>query len=57
MARMSGNDKSSSRDFGDISHLTYCILDPGATCHITPQVLGFIPVLLEDRDKCIKVAD
>ena len=38
MARMSDNDKSSSRDFGDIYQLTNWILDSGATCHMTPKV-------------------
>ena len=57
MASVFDNDKIPSRYFGDISQLTNCILDPVATCHITPQVSGFIPVLLEDTDKYIKVAD
>ena len=54
---MSGNDKSSSRDFGDSSQFTNCILYSGETCHITPQVSYFIPGLLEDTDKYIEVAD
>ena len=32
-------------------------LDSGATCHMTPEVLGFIPGPLEDTDKSIEVAD
>ena len=36
---------------------TNWILDSGATCHTTPQVLYFIPGLLEDTDKYIEVAD
>ena len=42
MTRMSGNDESYSRDFGDSSQLTDWILDYVATCHMTPQVLDFI---------------
>ena len=38
MARMSVNDQSSGRDFGDSSQSTNCILDSGATCHMTQQV-------------------
>ena len=33
-----GNDKSSSRNFGDSSQLTNLILDSVAMCHMTPQV-------------------
>ena len=57
MERMSGNDKISSRYFGDITQLTNWILDSGATCHMTPQVSDIIPVLLEDMDKYFEVAD
>ena len=57
MARMSGNDESSSRYFGDSSQLTNWVLDSGATCHMTSQVSGFIPSLLEDTDKYIEAAD
>ena len=38
MAYMSDSDKNSSRDFGDSSQLTNCILDSGETCHTKPQV-------------------
>ena len=51
MVRMSGNEKSSSRDISDSSKLTYWILDSGATCHMTPQISDFIPDSLEDTDK------
>ena len=34
--------KISSRDFGESSQLTNCILDSGATCNMTLQVLDFI---------------
>ena len=57
MARMYGNYKCSSGNFGDGSQLTYWILDSGATCHITPEVAHFIPGSLEDTDKHIEVVD
>ena len=57
MARMSGNGECPSGDFGDSLQLTYWILDSGATCHMTPYILGFIPGSLEDTDKHIKVSD
>ena len=56
MAHMSANDERPSRDFGESSQLTNCILDSGATCNMTPQVSDFIPVSLEYMDKHIKVA-
>ena len=57
MTRMSDNDKIPSRYFGDSSHLTQWILDSGATSHMIPQVLGFIPGSLDDIDKHIEVAE
>ena len=54
---MSDNDKNSCRNFGDSLQLTNWILDSGATCHMLPQVLDFIPDLLEDTNKHIAVAD
>ena len=42
MARMSGNDKCPSENFGDGLQLTNWILDPGAMCHMTPEVSDFI---------------
>ena len=56
MARMAGNDESYSRYFGDSFQLTNCILDSGETCHMLPQVSGFIPGLIEDTDKYTEVA-
>ena len=53
---MAGNEKSPSRDFGDHLGLTKWILDSGAMCHMTPHMLDFIPVSLEDTDKYIEVA-
>ena len=40
---MYGNDKSSSRDFGDSLQLTDWSLDSGATCNMTPEVSYLIP--------------
>ena len=57
MARMFDNEESSSRDYGDSSKLTNWILDSGAMCHMKLQVSYFIPSLLEDMDKHIKVKD
>ena len=57
MARMSSDDERKSGKYGDSSQLTNCILDSGATCHMTPEVTDFIPGSLEDTDKFIEVAD
>ena len=57
MARISSNDEHQIVKYGDSSQLINWILDSGATCHMTPEVSGFIPVSLEDTDKCIEVAD
>ena len=57
MARMSNDDKRENKDYGDSLQLTNCILDSGATCHMTPEVTDFIPGSLEDTDKFIEVAD
>ena len=46
IARMSCNDESSSRYFGDSLKFTNCILDSGATYHMTLQVSNFIPCSL-----------
>ena len=57
MARMSDNDECHSRDFGDSLQLTNWILDSGTKCHMTPQVLYFIPFSLEDTNKHVEFAD
>ena len=57
MSQMHGNDKSSSRYFGDSSQLINWILDSGAMCHMEPKISDFIPGLLEDTYKYIEVAD
>ena len=57
MARTSNYDVSKNKDYGDSSQLTNWILDSGATCHMTPEVMDFIPGSLEDTDKFIEVSD
>ena len=57
MARMSSDDEREIKECGDSSQLTSCILDSGATCHMTPKVTNLIPVSLEGTDKFIEVAD
>ena len=52
---MPGNDKSSSRNFGEGSKFTNWVLDSGSTFHMKPQVWGFILGSLEDMDKYIEV--
>ena len=54
---MSSDDERKSVKYGDSSQLTNCILDLGATCHMMPEVLDFIPGTLEDMDKYIEVTD
>ena len=53
VARMSSDDEPKSVKYGDSSQLTNWILDSGATCHMMPEVLDFIPGTLEDTDKYI----
>ena len=55
MAWISSKYESSSRNFGGNLQLTNWILYSGATCYMTPEVLDFIPGLLEDTDKYIEV--
>ena len=57
MARISNDDVRKNIYYGDSSQLTNCILDSGATCHMTPEVTDFIAGSLEDTDKFIEVAD
>ena len=56
MARMSSNDKRSSKKYGDILELPYWILYLRATCRMAPEVSDFILGPLEDTDKFIEVA-
>ena len=53
IARMSGNVKCPSGNFGKSSQLTNWILDSGAMYHMTPEVSDFIPGFLKDTDKNI----
>ena len=53
IARMSGNAKCPSGNFGKSSQLTNWILDSGAMYHMTPEVSDFIPGFLKDTDKNI----
>ena len=53
---MSSDDKRESKDYGDSLQLTNWILDSRATCHMTLEVIDFIPGLSEDKDKFITVA-
>ena len=48
MAQMSSNGIRKSEKYGDSLQLTNCILDSGATCHMTPEISDFIPGSLED---------
>ena len=53
MSRMSSDDERKSVKYGDSSQSTNWILDSGAMCHMTPEVLDFIPGTFE----YIEVAD
>ena len=55
MAKMSGNNEISSRDFGDSSKLTNQILDSAATRHMTPKVSEVIPALSGDTDNILQL--
>ena len=57
MVRMSDNDKFPRRNYCDSLQYTNCILDSRAMFHMTPEVSDFIPVLLDDTEKHIGVAD
>ena len=54
---MSSDDERKSVKYGDSSQLTNWILDSGTTCHMTPEVMDFIPGSLEDTDEYIEVTD
>ena len=51
MVRMSSNEESLQRYFGNSSQLTYWILDSGETCHMTPEISDFVPGSLTETDK------
>ena len=57
MALMSTNAESFRRHFGDSSQMTNCILDSGATCHMTPDISYFIRGSLVETDEYIRVSD
>ena len=56
MERMSTNAENPRRSYGDSSQPTNWILDSSETCHMTPEVSYFIPILLVVTDKYIEVA-
>ena len=41
MARIHSKIEIPRRDFGDILQMIYCILESGATCHMTPDISDF----------------
>ena len=43
MAHRSSNVECPRRNYGDISQLTNWILNSVDTCHMTPEISGFIP--------------
>ena len=55
MARIYSNDERSSDNYCDSSQLINWILDPGATCHMTPEDSDFIPGSLEDTINTLKL--
>ena len=57
IAHMNSNTEIPSRYFGDRLQLNNCILDSGATCHMTLNILDFIPSSLVETDKYIKFVD
>ena len=57
MEGMSYNTESPGRIYGDSSQLTNWILDSGATCHMIPDILNFIPGLSVETYEYIEVSD
>ena len=57
MASISSNAESNRIYFGDRLQLTNLILDSGATCHMTPEILDFISISMVEMDKYIEVTD
>ena len=57
MAHMSSNAESPRRYFGDSLQLTNCILDSFVTFHVTPEILGLIPISLVETYQFIEVED
>ena len=54
---MSKIEEGPRKNYGDNSKLTKWILDSGATCHMTPDILDFIAGSLVETEKYIEVAD
>ena len=57
MECISSNAEIPRRNDGDNSQLTNWILDSCVTCHMTPDISGFISGSLGEADKYIKVVD
>ena len=57
MAFISTNEESLGKNYGYSSQLTDWILDSGETCHMTPEISNFIPGLLMETYKYIKVSE
>ena len=57
MAQMYNNAEIPRISYGYSSQLISWILDSGATCHMIPEIQDFIPGLLVETDKYIKVTD
>ena len=55
MARISGNDKCPSENYGDSSKLTNWILDSGATCHMTQKFQILLQVNTKIRKNTLKL--
>ena len=51
MKHMSSNAEITRRNYGDSLQLTNWILDSDATCHMTPELLGFIQGIFLETDK------
>ena len=51
MICMSSSSEIPRIDFGYRSQLIKCILDSGATCHVTPDISDFIAGSLVEIDK------
>ena len=56
MVHMSTNVENPRRNYGDRSQLINWILDSGATCNMTPEILDFILGSLVETDKYVEVA-
>ena len=57
MARTSNNADSPRRNYVDSLQLINRVLDSVATCHMTSEIIDFIPGSLVETYKYIEVAD